>query len=78
MVLKIKVISNDGDKVNVNLPVIVKSLVTSGAEMPKFNGSDVLSNVDFNQLFALVEQGVVGKIVDVQSSDGDTVEIWVE
>lgn len=79
MVLKIKVISNDGDKVNVNLPlVIVKSLVTSGAEMPKFNGSDVLSNVDFIQLFALVEQGVVGKIVDVQSSDGDTVEIWVE
>lgn len=79
MFLRINVLSAEGDKVKVNLPlVLAKILVESGAEMPKVNGKDVLSNVNFAQLFDLIEKGVVGKIVEVESAEGDTVEIWVE
>jgi len=34
--------------------------------------------VDFAQLIALADKGVVGKLVEVESVDGDTVDIVVE
>lgn len=79
LMLKIKVLSTDGDKVNVNLPLaLVKVFVNSGMEIPQINGNDALKNIDFNQILSLCEQGLLGKLVDVQSADGDIVEIWVE
>lgn len=79
MFFRIKVLSKEGDKVNVNIPLaLAKVFVDSGADLPQINGKDVLNNIDFNQLFDLVERGVLGKIIDVQSADGDNVEIWVE
>lgn len=79
MFFHIKVLSKDGDKVNVNIPLaLAKIFVDSGADMPQINGKDVLNNIDFKQVFDLVERGVLGKIIDVQSADGDNVEIWVE
>ena len=79
MFFRIKVLSKDGDKVNVNIPLaLAKVFVDSGAEMPQINGKDVLSNIDFKQLFDLVERGVLGKIIEVESKDGDFVEVWVE
>ena len=79
MFFKINVLSKEGDKVKVNLPLaLVKVFTDSGAEMPQVNGKDILNNIDFNQLFALIERGVVGKLIEVESADGDFVEIWVE
>lgn len=79
LMLKIKVLSTDGDKVNINLPLaLVKVFVNSGMEIPQINGNDALKNIDFNQILSLCEQGLLGKIVDVKSADGDIVEIWVE
>ena len=79
LMLKIKVLSTDVDKVNVNLPLaLVKVFTQSGMEIPQINGNDALKNIDFNQILSLCEQGLLGKLVDVQSADGDIVEIWVE
>lgn len=79
MFFRVKVLSKDGDKVNVNIPLaLAKVFVESGADMPQIQGKDILSNIDFKQLFDLVERGVIGKIVEVESKDGDFVEVWVE
>ena len=79
MLLKINVDSSDGDKVRINLPLsIIMICLESGAALPSINGKDVLSNIDFKQIIALIEQGVVGKLVEIESSDGDTVYISVE
>ena len=79
MFFRVKVLSKDGDKVNVNIPLaLAKVFVESGADLPQIQGKDILSNIDFKQLFDLVERGVIGKIVEVQSKDGDFVEVWVE
>ena len=80
LVFRIKVNSADGDKVRVNLPL---SLVKVGMEIGldlsgSMNGMDALKGVDFSKLIALVEQGVLGKLVEVESAQGDTVEIVVE
>ena len=80
LTLRIKVDSAQGDKIRVNLPM---SLVKVGLEMGvdlsgSINGVDALKNVDMSKLIDLVERGLIGKLVEVESADGDTVEIVVE
>ena len=68
-----------GDKVNVNLPLpLVKLALEIGMTMPNVNTGNVdLSKVDFNHIIKLVENGVIGKLVEVEGSDGETVVIEV-
>ena len=78
MVLKIIVDSNDGDKVNIKLPMLlIKTFLDSGMAVP-VNGNKALENIDFKQVFDLVEQGVIGELVNSESSDGSIVRIVVE
>ena len=79
MVLKIKITSVAGDKVNVNLPMpIILACINTGAKLPSINGSDTLNSIDFKEIIKLVEQGVIGELVNIESSDGDIVSILVE
>lgn len=79
MILRIKIISADGDKVNVNLPLsLVKICLDAGMELPNINGKDAFKNIDFNQIFMMIEAGVIGKLVEIESADGDTISITVE
>ena len=78
LVFKIKVRSNDGDKVNVNLPWPLVKVALDMGITPKVDGKDVLKDIDINKVMSLVEQGVIGKIVEIESKDGDFVEIVVE
>lgn len=78
--LRIKADTADGDKVRVNLPM---SLVKVGLEVGmdfsvNMGGSNAMSNVDFTKIIELVERGAIGKLVEVESADGDSVEIVVE
>ena len=80
LVLRIKILSADGDKVRVNLPVgLLKALSGTGMDIAaSFSGMDTLKGIDLEQILTLVENGTVGKLVEVESADGDTVEIVVE
>lgn len=79
MVLRIKVLSADGDKVNVNLPVpIILACVNSGLNTPNINFGDKLKGIDFGLIISLIEQGVVGQLVEVVSAEGDKIFISVE
>lgn len=79
MILHIRVLSSDGDRVNINLPLgFVRIASKLNFENFKFNGSDALKAIDIDAIISLIESGVVGKLVEVESGDGDTVEIFVE
>lgn len=79
MLLKVKVLSADGDKVNINLPLpLLKAGVELGMQMPQFNGNDAIKDIDFKTILMLAEQGAIGKLVEVESKDGDIVEITIE
>lgn len=78
MTLKIKVIDG-GDKVNINIPIaLVKVCIETGMGMPQINGNKNLSSVDFKQIYDLIEQGVIGELLTVESDDGTYVKIVVE
>ena len=84
MMLRLVVDSADGDKVRMNLPIaIVEAALemglnsgTGGSIM--VGGVDIAKNVDFSKIMALVRQGLVGNLLEVESADGDTVRIFVE
>ena len=79
MLLKIRVTSKEGDKVSVNVPLaILKVCIDSGMQMPQISGNKSLSSVDFNEIYLLIEQGVIGEIVSVDTEDGDHVSLIVE
>ena len=79
MLFKISVDSAEGDRVRVKLPVsIIKICLESGVAMPSINGKDILNQIDFQKIFELVEQGVIGEIISVDSADGDKVRVIVE
>lgn len=78
--LRIKVHDpDDNTKVNVNIPL---ALVDVGLKMatkfsPELKNSDI-KDIDFNEIAELIKNGAEGKIVDVESGDGERVEIIVE
>lgn len=83
LMLRIKVNSAEGEKVRVNLPMpLIKATLecASGIRLKGLmGGSDgVLDNIDFAQIIKIVESGLIGKIVEVDDGEGNTVDIVVE
>ena len=79
MIFRSRVDSEEGDKVNVNLPMkIIKAGIKLGMTMPQINGNKALEGIDFEEIIKLVEEGLVGEIVSVESAEGDSVRIVVE
>ncbi len=79
MMLRVIVNSSDGDKVRVNLPIVlVKTALEIGLTLPQVSGNPNLQNIDLEKVMLLVDRGLVGKLVEVESADGDIVEIVVE
>ena len=80
--LRIRVNSGDGDKVSVNLPLaLIELLLTNEGLMSGMSfgdSTDVLKKIDFKQIYEMVSLGVMGKLVEISTEDGDVVEIYVE
>ena len=82
LVMRVRVNSCDGDKVKVNLPMpLVKVALEIGMQvMPNVGGdaANMLQGVDLSKIVEMVERGLLGKLVEVESAEGDIVEIVVE
>ncbi|MBQ9482190.1 MAG: helix-turn-helix transcriptional regulator [Clostridia bacterium] len=80
LMIKVRVLSVDGDKVNVNLPLQLVKVLAAGAVEPRVSvgNSKAFSSIDWNEILQMVDKGLLGKIVDVESADGDKVEVFVE
>ena len=58
---------------------LVQAAITLGVQPSVLGGkSDVLKDIDLDAILKLVEKGLVGKLLELQSADGDIVEITVE
>ena len=78
MLLRVRVLSADGDRVQVNLPLaLVKMAKDMNMELPKLGGAS-LKDLDLDLLISLAEKGVMGKLIEVESADGDSVQVTVE
>ena len=80
LTMRVRVDSAEGDKVRVNLPMsLVKVGLEMGMDMSNtVNGMEALKNMDLGKILELAERGLIGKLVEVESADGDIVEVVVE
>lgn len=82
MTLRIFVHSARGDKVKLNLPMpLVKVTLELGVDIvPNYINGDVnaLKNLDFEKIMDLAERGLIGKLAEIETADGDRVEVIVE
>ena len=76
LVFKIRILSADKDRVNINLPLSIVKILAKDGELKMLKDKKI--DIDINQLIALAEQGVVGELVDIESVEGDKVKIVVE
>jgi len=75
---KIKVLSADGDKVNVQIPLeFAKVALKSGKGFMKIDQLEGM-DLDIDMILEMIDAGSLGKIVDIESADGDIVEIIIE
>lgn len=75
---KIKIISNDGDKVNVQIPIeFAKVALRNGKGFMKMDQIEGL-DLDIDMILEMIDSGMLGDIVDIESADGDTVKIVIE
>lgn len=72
MVLRIRV-EDEGDRINVNLPLALVRIFLSSGKTPSISiggNNDLSSMFDWNMLIEIVEKGVIGRLVEVECSDG--------
>ncbi len=80
---KVYVLSHDGDKVNVQIPLeFAKMAMAKGAgKNIVFNNSKLGKldiDLDWDMIQDLIAQGATGNLVDIETNDGDVVKISIE
>ncbi|URZ17881.1 SHOCT-like domain-containing protein [Clostridium felsineum] len=77
--LKIKVNSASGDNVDIKLPIkLIKTLLNTLGKLPIKDSTPGMENIDLNVISEAIDEGLVGKIIDVKSANGDIVEVVIE
>lgn len=84
LVLYINLLSAAGNKIKIKLPIpLVKVGLEVGFKVvPQMDDMDFMRGQDWNgilnQVMDMVERGLIGKIVEMESAAGDTLEIVVK
>lgn len=82
LTFRVRINSVAGDKVRVNLPMtLVKLCMEIGVDVvPNMSGenAEMLRSIDMKKVVEMVEKGLIGKLVEIESAEGDTIEVVVE
>ncbi|AMA64343.1 hypothetical protein D6T70_04230 [Kurthia gibsonii] len=80
-ILRVRIQSDQTEKVEVNLPITLAKILLQTSEqilpnIPQLK--DYVTQIDLAQLSYAVEHELTGTIVDIQSANGDYVSIFIE
>lgn len=81
--LKVVVLSHEGDKVNIQLPIkIVREVLKVSGKLPISTYIEGMDGINIDELMNIIvsclDNEVMGEIVDICSSEGDTVKIFID
>lgn len=80
-ILKIRVTSEEGDNVNVNLPIkLVKAVLKVGSSIAEKipETEKYVKHIDVDLLIDAIEHEIDGQIVDITSAKGEKVLVMIE
>jgi|GEM_PF-6329198 len=76
--LRIIVRSAENDKVNIKLPIrLGLSILKHGSKNISIN-NEAMDQLDVKELQALIDEGAIGEIVNIESHEGDSVKIIID
>lgn len=79
MMFRIVLNSPDDGKVKLKIPcALIQAAIECGMDLPQISGNGALKTIDFQKLFEMVQKGVMGNLLEAETPDGDTVNIFVE
>ena len=82
LTFRVRIDSADGDRIRVNFPMtLLKLCIEIGVDVvPNMTGENAekIRNIDMKKVVQMVEMGLIGKLVEIESADGDTIEVVVE
>lgn len=79
LIMRVFVFTQAGDRIRVNLPMpLIRTALEVGIQIPQINGVDYLKDIDLKEILKLVDSGLIGKLVEVETQNGDTVEVSVD
>lgn len=79
MILKMVINEKDGDKVKMNVPLnLLKLGIHTGMQINVGKNKEVFKDIDFEQIIEMAEKGLIGKLLEVETADGTTVDIFIE
>ena len=77
MILRINV-NDGGDKVKVNLPLVFfRAMVRANPDNVNINLGKSDFKIDWQMIISLIESGVVGKLIEMEGEEGETVSVEV-
>ena len=76
--LRIRVSSADGDRVNVQIPLQFAKAMLKMSNGFLAKKVEPFGEVDLDMVIDMIEDGNIGKLVDIVSSNGDNVEIVID
>ena len=71
-------LSTSKDTVNVNVPVKFLKAIGNAVDNIKIPCISEEDGIDVKMIMEAIDSGLVGKIVDVKSSNGDIIEVSIE
>ncbi|MDN4494458.1 SHOCT-like domain-containing protein [Ureibacillus aquaedulcis] len=80
-ILKVRIASENGDNVNVNLPInLVKAVLKVGTNIAEKipDAEKYVKDINVDLLIEAIENELVGQIVDITSANGDKVAVVIE
>jgi len=76
--LRVRVISGTNDNVNINIPVSFLKAIGKAVNNVKIPGVSEQEGIDIKMIMDAIDAGLEGRIVDVRTGNGDTVEVTIE
>ena len=79
--LMLRIVCEDDDEtVRICIPmVLVQIALDTGIELHQISvENDAIKKIDLRQILSMVQKGVIGNLMEIESSDGGTVRIFVE
>lgn len=77
--LIIQIFSDENNKITINLPMaLLEVALEMGLDMERVSGNESLKNIDLKKIVHLVKQGVMGNLMEIETSDNHRVKLFVE
>lgn len=75
--LKIKIEDNEGDKVNISIPMALIKMATKF--IPKEKKEYLKEkDIDIDEILSSIKEATEGEIMNIEDKDGSYVKIWIE